>query len=196
HYRQAFEGGIDEATTLREIILGATYFGSWSNHLDSWDPLHRPGTLLLKYEELLEDPARQIARMSMFLGIEPRRPWQNNFEELSRIEPRLFRAAAANRPQDALAGRDLELFWMVHGPWMRRLGYVPPDWNSQVPEMGDTLRYSFHHALATQGAHLAAAEGRAQNLSASVATLEQQLAAARERVVELEQQLAAVLEEN
>ncbi len=170
HYRREFEGCTDEAQTIREIILGSTYFGSWSNHLDSWDPLHRPGTLLLKYEELLENPSSQIDRIADFLGQRPRRPWKNNFEELSRIEPRLFRAAAANRPEDALSGSDLELFWMVHGPWMRRLGYVPQDWKSPAPEMGDSLRHAFHHALATQSAHLNAARGRAAEAERRLAT--------------------------
>jgi len=164
-YRQDFNGCAREAETLRDVILGFTAFGSWSNHLDAWDPLNRPGTLLLKYEDLLESPREQIPRIAEFIGLEPRQSWQNNFEELARLEPRYFRAGGANRPEEALAPPDRDLFWMLHAPWMRRLGYISQDFDTQVPEMPDLFRRSLYHAVADQLGRIAGAELRAQALA-------------------------------
>jgi hypothetical protein len=162
HYRRDFEGCTDDAANLRDVLLGFTPFASWSDHLDNWDPLHRPGTLVVKYEDLIDNPAEPIARMADFLGVEPRRAWKNGFDELSQIEPRLFRAASANQPENALAGKDVELFWMLHGCWMRRLGYASPATASKIPELPDQFRRSLYLAIANQIARVNAAQARAE----------------------------------
>ncbi|HET6250111.1 MAG TPA: sulfotransferase domain-containing protein [Tepidisphaeraceae bacterium] len=167
-YRMDFNGCTDPAATLRDVILGFTPFGSWSNHLDAWNPLQRPGTLVVKYEDLVQSPDQQIARISEFLQLAPSRPWRNEFEELSRLDSRHFRAAGANRPADALNDGDLRLFTMLHGPWMRRLGYELPSGAGDAPEIDETFRKVLYGAVADQIYRTARMQADADQLAAEL----------------------------
>ena len=44
---------------------------SWGEHVGSWlgSRMNRPGFLLLRYEDLLQDPSRELSRLASFLGI-------------------------------------------------------------------------------------------------------------------------------
>jgi hypothetical protein len=179
---------------LRDVILGFTSFGSWSNHLDAWQVFDRPGTLLLKYEDLVEAPQDQIPRIADFLGLQPQHQWHNDFESLSRIEPRYFRAAGANRPQQALDGADLQLFWSMHGPWMRRLGYVSAGFNAGVPEMTDAFRDTLYHAVADQIGRASAGEARADRMALDLKRQTDAACAARERLNETQRREALLQE--
>jgi hypothetical protein len=163
HYRRDFNGLTDQTANLRDVLLGFTSFGSWSNHLDAWNPLNRPNTLLLKYEQLLNDPASQIPRIADFIEIAPQRAWRNNFDEMARLEPRFFRAAAANDPQQALNPAEAQLFWSLHAPWMRRLGYVPADFKTNVPEASDAFRMALYQSVAEHMLRLNSAQARASH---------------------------------
>jgi hypothetical protein len=187
HYRREFNGLTDERSNLRDILLGFTPYGSWSNHLDAWDPMTRPGTLLLKYEQLLEEPAGQIARLAEFLGVEPRRSWRNSFDSLAQVEPRFFRAAGANRPAAALQGPDAELFWAIHGPWMRRLGYATPDDGAAIPEMSATVRNALYHAVADVHGHIGGLSARVAHLEEALRESEEEVHSARQRCAEFPQ---------
>lgn len=193
HYCRDFNGITDDAANLRDIILGFTSFGSWSNHLDLWDPLNRPNTLLLRYEDLLAEPGVQIRRISEFLKIEPRQVWQNSFEELSRLEPRYFRAASGNRPEDALAGPDLELFWMLHGPWMRSLQYG--ERATGVAHDPAVLRRGLYHSVAEHLIRAATIESASRKLAAELRHVARELSAAQERAEGLARQLRRALDE-
>jgi len=128
HYlRDFFQRSRASTYTLADVIAGLTPALSWTDHLNAWNPLQRPNTLVLRFEQLLADPAEQIARIAAFIQRDPSRQWQNNFEELRRHDPRFFRAGAATDPATAIDASDLELFWAFHGDWMKRLGYVAPD---------------------------------------------------------------------
>lgn len=52
---------------LEAIIEGHEMLGTWSSHVDSWDPWTRPNTLLLKYEELRDNLPFALRRISGFL---------------------------------------------------------------------------------------------------------------------------------
>jgi FkbM family methyltransferase len=122
HYLKDFPR-LDDTFALRDVIAGFTAFGSWGDHLDAWRPNDRPGTLLLKYEDLIADPHRQIERIAEFTGLTPLHDWQNDFDRLHALSPQFFRAGAKNNAATALDGPDLDLFWAQHGDWMRRLDY-------------------------------------------------------------------------
>jgi hypothetical protein len=53
--------------SLKKIIEGRHQFGSWSNHVISWNPWERPKTLLLKYESMTNDLPLTLNRISNFL---------------------------------------------------------------------------------------------------------------------------------
>ena len=121
HYLNDFSR---DPATAADVILGLTPYGSWGDHLDRWDPLRRPDTLLLRYEDLIGDPAGQIAKLADFTGWSPvADAWQNDFAALHALAPRFFRAGPANDPATALSPDDAALFWAEHGDWMQTLGY-------------------------------------------------------------------------
>lgn len=161
-YRCDISGRDDHGACLRDIILGLDYFGSWSNHLDLWTPLDRDNTLLVKYENLIDQPDVEVDRIAEFIRMKPLNPWKNGFNELAKIEPRLFRAASKNRPEMALDGIEEDLFWMLHSGWMRRLEYVPADFTSPVVEIPESFRRHFYMSTATLSSRIARAELRAE----------------------------------
>lgn len=50
------------------LIEGRIQFSTWSDHVRAWDPLRRPGTLLLRYEDMLTDLPRVLSCIHEFLG--------------------------------------------------------------------------------------------------------------------------------
>jgi len=50
--------------SVEDVIMGAPMFGSWGGHLDAWNPLERPHTLVLKYEDLVERPDQELQRVA------------------------------------------------------------------------------------------------------------------------------------
>jgi len=52
---------------LEAIIEGQHRFGTWSNHVQSWNPWERPNTLLLKYENMTNNLPAILASISEFL---------------------------------------------------------------------------------------------------------------------------------
>ena len=55
-------------TSISDIIEGNHRFGKWSDHINSWDPLFRPNTLLLKYEDILNNLDSVLLKLSVFLN--------------------------------------------------------------------------------------------------------------------------------
>ena len=125
HYQRAY-GQLQREATLADTLIGFTPFGSWSDHLDAWDPLKRSNTLFLRYEQLLAEPEEQIERIADFLEIRPLRPWKNDFDALHRLEPRFFREGSNALPPK-FDDAEESLFWLMHSSWMTRLGYAPAD---------------------------------------------------------------------
>jgi hypothetical protein len=52
---------------MNNIIEGKHKFGSWFEHIESWSPLSRPNTLLLKYEDIINDLDVALLQLSVFL---------------------------------------------------------------------------------------------------------------------------------
>jgi hypothetical protein len=113
------------AMTQEDVIRGSVGYGSWSAHLDSWQPVQRPGTLLMRYEDMIDNSDAVIASLAKFVGAPPLRPWRNQFQELNLIRPEFFRSGSNVRDMRELSASQLDLVRAVHGPWMRRLGYDP-----------------------------------------------------------------------
>ena len=55
-------------TSISDIIEGNYRFGKWSDHINSWDPISRPNTLLLKYEDILTNLDSVLLKLSVFLN--------------------------------------------------------------------------------------------------------------------------------
>ncbi len=111
---------------LADIVAGYVRFGSWGSHLDAWNPLERPNTILVKYESLLSDSEKEIKRLSDFLGLTPSGHWNNDFEQFHKINPKFFREGTSKKDHE-MKGEDLDLFLLFHGDWMNVLGYDKKD---------------------------------------------------------------------
>lgn len=54
--------------SLSEVIEGRRHpFGTWTEHIGSWDPWNRPDTLLLRYEDMVEDLPMALQAISRFI---------------------------------------------------------------------------------------------------------------------------------
>jgi hypothetical protein len=58
----------DKSLPLENIIEGRHRFGTWSDHVRSWNPWERPNTLLLRYEDMRENLAGVLTVINKFLG--------------------------------------------------------------------------------------------------------------------------------
>lgn len=123
HYLLDFNG---RDYSLEQIILGEARFRSWGWHLDAWNPLNRPETLLLRYEDLVQSPEEQLERIATFAGLSRRDAWVNEFAKWHTQNPKLFRAGPAVAAEAGYTEEQLQLFWTLHGDWMGKLDYGPP----------------------------------------------------------------------
>tara|TARA_B100000795_G_C22689596_1_gene395077 strand:- start:157 stop:789 length:633 start_codon:yes stop_codon:yes gene_type:complete len=53
--------------SMTNIIEGKHKFGNWYEHIESWEPLSRPNTLLLRYEDILDNLDVVLIQLSSFL---------------------------------------------------------------------------------------------------------------------------------
>ena len=113
--------------TIERVIDGDTPFGSWSGHLDSWLPLDRPRTLLVRFEDLLAKPAAAVDAIATVLGVAPQGPWRNEADRLHGLFPEFFRGGSDARNIGELSAPQAALFWERHAGWMERLGYRRED---------------------------------------------------------------------
>ncbi len=121
HYRVQID---ERHEPWADVVNGETPFNNWSLHLDAWNPLERPDTLLLTYESLVSDPAATHARIARFLDIEPIAPWVDPWATMHAARPDFFRRGQAAVPE-TLTAEEVAIFMARHGDWMARLGYVP-----------------------------------------------------------------------
>jgi hypothetical protein len=111
--------------TQDDVIRGSVSFGSWSAHLQSWQPDRRRATLLVRYEDMIERPGDVIDAIADFLAIPPLRPWKNIFPAYHTAKPDLFGVGSNKERMGELTVAQFALLTDLHGPWMQRLGYRP-----------------------------------------------------------------------
>ncbi|MBI5739436.1 MAG: sulfotransferase domain-containing protein [Nitrospirae bacterium] len=142
HYLKDFTG---KDCPFIDLAAGNVLFGSWGGHLDAWDPLRRPDTLLIKYEDLLTRPEDESRRIADFLGLDIVGGWLNDFKSFHNVNPFFFRSGDREISEKGLAGDDMEVFSALHGDWLKGLGYLKessaPGCNSRL------LREVFCRAL-------------------------------------------------
>ena len=127
---------------------GIFRLGSWSSHVESW--LRREGkgnVIFVKYEDMLEDPGRELEKVLRFAGVEvdPERVKRavkaSSFEEMQRSEKeehdayfgkygfknrdvKFVRKGQKGDWRSHFTKEDEETFLKVHGRTMRKLGYI------------------------------------------------------------------------
>lgn len=120
HYQRKVR---DRVVTPEQILLGLPRGIIWGRHLDDWDPLTRPNTLLVRFEDLLADASGQIERIAEFTGLDRVGEWHNDFDALRESNPNFFRSGQTEPPWDELGAEGRRLLELLHGDWLTRLGY-------------------------------------------------------------------------
>lgn len=113
--------------SLPEVIRGDVGIGTWSGMLDEWNPLERPGTLFLRFEDVISDPDRVAEMIAAFLQIRPIRKWENRFSEFQKANPYHYRAGKNRSNISQFDPQVEQLFWDCHRQWMERAGYTDPE---------------------------------------------------------------------
>lgn len=116
--------------------------GSWSDHVTSWLDDAGVSPLILRYEDLVESPIEQAARVLRFLELEPERvrldravehstfarlqeqERHGGFRERQPTAPSFFRAGATGGWRTCLSAAQTERLIDEHRTTMRRLGYI------------------------------------------------------------------------
>jgi hypothetical protein len=143
--RELFSG---EFSPFLRLFLdgGVDGYGPWHRHVESWlgSPLEQSGSLLvLKYEELLKEPVRNVSAAMEFLGAglgnkgrgdgrrvqrgrmrERERQSRFHEDEAKRHHVRAHRGSGGVGSD--LCTEDEELFARVTGDLLPRLGYTAP----------------------------------------------------------------------
>ncbi len=147
-----FAIGIDEAiafmanpdAALENSDLFVTQFlGTWSQHVASWTALEGPRILIVRYEDLIEKPAKTFGKIARLIGLDQDRPRieraiaHSSFASLARMEKRdgfvevpikgkqFFRAGRVHQWREALSREQVGRVVADHRDVMSRMRYLP-----------------------------------------------------------------------
>jgi hypothetical protein len=123
--------------TIRDLILepNSPYL-SWSQNVEAW--LARENTAVVRFEELIADPARvadeAVARLGLKMTVVSELIPQ--FGELKAVDPQFFRRGKRGEWQEVFTPYLYDLFWERNGETMLKLGYpdLPPPRPEAPPE--------------------------------------------------------------
>ena len=118
-----------------------TVLGSWSEHVDSWLTNRNVPRVLVRYEDLVENPSKEFEKVLSALGIKIDQNQLNNtiefssFSELAKQESvsgfserpphakRFFRKGVSGQWNNILQKSQIKKIVAAHGQVMKRLGY-------------------------------------------------------------------------
>lgn len=136
--------------TFHDVICGKVGT-SWSRHVRAWTLPRRPGTLIVRYEDLAIGETQTLKKISAFIGVPQRQAFDISFARLHALAPDFFRTGSNRRNIAELDAGAEQLFEQMHGVTMRAMGYaedktgtleVPnrfdPPWNSKAATASDT----------------------------------------------------------
>ena len=107
--------------SMQSIIEGRYRVGKWCDHVDFWMPLYRPNTLLLRYEDILNDLDKTLLRLSNFLGREILSNVLPSRDEIASNDGKWVRKKTNWR--DFLTGKDLSRFNEINAKHLEMFGY-------------------------------------------------------------------------
>jgi sulfotransferase family protein len=142
---------VDDSYPIEQYVVERFLPGdldvSWGEHVGSWlgTRMNRPGFLLVRYEDLLQDPTRELGRLASFLGTAANtealtraieRSSANRLRQLEKVEHEAWVTTKGKRADvpfiaDAVAGtwkqklpeRSVALIESAWGHLMNFLGY-------------------------------------------------------------------------
>jgi len=135
--------GNESAATENSELFVTQFLGSWSQHVASWAALEGPRILVLRYEDLLEKPAKGFGKVARLIGLDQDRARierairHASFSSLAALErrdgfvevpirgKRFFRAGRANQWREILSGDQVARIVADHRDAMARFRYLP-----------------------------------------------------------------------
>ena len=109
--------------TARDVICG-TVGVSWSRHVRAWTLPPRPGTLVVRYEDLAIGDAGTLKKISAFIGAPQRQAFDISFDRLHALAPDFFRSGSNRKNIAEMNDEEEQLFEKMHGVTLRALGYA------------------------------------------------------------------------
>lgn len=115
-----------ERALTRILRIGLTRSRRWSELNRSWMSRVCGSTLVVRYDDLVEDPQNVVAGVLAALGLaKPAYPVElPTFSQLNEIHPDFFPAGNSAAWHDQLSAEDDQEILRRHGPVMAQLGYV------------------------------------------------------------------------
>lgn len=123
------------------------FYSTWSGHVESWTKQDNPKVLVLRYEDLLEEPVAQFGKLAQFLGIRAHaekieravalssfdtlkaQELEKGFRERAvKADTMFFREGRRDQWRDALSGDQVRRIVADHREQMLRFDYVPEDY--------------------------------------------------------------------
>jgi len=155
-YQNHYNTTIDEAIGRMGDIGAGTPFGefhvpevhsSWSHHVASWTANPNPQLLVLRYEDLLNEPQKYFKATANFLGLNPpqerldraikfssfkvlkAQEEAKGFRERPKVSKQsFFREGRAEQWREELTPEQIRKIISDHGEQMERFGYIPKDY--------------------------------------------------------------------
>jgi len=133
----------DDAGTANDELFTSQVLGSWTTHVASWTARGSPASVVLRYEDLLDQPEAQFGRVAKLVGLgdDPERiarairhaafgtlaamEQRDGFIEAAPQSTGFFRQGSARQWQDTLSTAQVERVVATHHAQMQRLGYLP-----------------------------------------------------------------------
>ena len=106
---------------IKDIILGNHRFGTWRDHLISWNPLKRPNTLLIKYEDILCNFEYVLNSIETFLEIKVLSRKLPSRDTVALFDGRWVRSKTDWK--EKISGEELNLFNKINYPVLKEFGY-------------------------------------------------------------------------
>ena len=135
--------GDDNVATANDALFVGQVLGSWSRHVQGWADMANERVLVLRYEDLMDKPAKSFARVAKLVGLGQDRARieravrHAGFQSLSTLErahgfaeasgegTRFFRRGRVNEWRDVLDRGQVQRVLDAHREQMQRFGYVP-----------------------------------------------------------------------
>ncbi|MBS0582285.1 MAG: sulfotransferase domain-containing protein [Proteobacteria bacterium] len=132
----------ENSATENSALFVIEFLGSWSQHVKSWADMESERILILRYEDLLEKPAKWFGKVARMVGTEDRARVEravrhSDFRALADMEKRdgfvevpikgkrFFRAGRSNQWREKLSRDQVARIIEAHREQMQRFGYVP-----------------------------------------------------------------------
>jgi len=131
----------NSATENSELFV-TEFLGSWSQHVKSWADMESERILILRYEDLIDKPAKGFGKVARLVGTDDRARIERairhaDFRALSAMEQRdgfvevpikgkrFFRAGRSHQWREKLSRDQVARIVAAHREQMQRFGYVP-----------------------------------------------------------------------